>query len=63
MRPRVSTLVTRLSPEEAFTLIEFLDQLRDGLMQTYADDMTAMLYEASQPTRQPDKGEEDEEPF
>ncbi len=31
----------------ADTLIEFLDQLRDMLMETYGDDITAMLQEAS----------------
>jgi hypothetical protein len=59
MSMRVHTIVTRLRPEDAYTLIEFLDQVRDMLMQTYGDEMTAMLQEASQ--REPiDKGANNE---
>ena len=47
MSMRVNTIITHLSPEEAITLIEFLDQLREVLMQTYGDDMKTMLQEAS----------------
>lgn len=49
MTMRVNTIVTHLRPEDAYTLIEFLDQLRDMLMQTYGDEMKTMLQEASQP--------------
>ena len=47
MSMRVNTIVTHLRPEDAYTLIEFLDQVRDVLMQSYADDMKTMLQEAS----------------
>ncbi len=45
---RVNRIVTHLQPEEAYTLVEFLDQLREMLMQTYGEDITTMLQEASQ---------------
>ncbi len=48
MTMRVATLVTHLQPAEAHTLIEFLDQLRDMLLQTYGDDIKTLLQEASQ---------------
>ena len=47
MSMRVNTIITHLSPEEAITLIEFLDQLREVLMQSYGDDMKTMLQQAS----------------
>ncbi len=45
---RVNTIVTHLRPEDAYTIVEFLDQLRDMLMHTDGDDMQAMLQEAAQ---------------
>ena len=45
---RINKIVTHLQPGEAYTLIEFLDQLRDVLMQTYGDDIEVMLKEAMQ---------------
>jgi len=45
---RVNRIVTHLRPEDAYTLVEFLDQLRNVLMQTYGDEITTMLQEASQ---------------
>ena len=39
MTLHVSSLVTHLRPEEAYSLIEFLDQLRNALMLTYGDEM------------------------
>ena len=45
---RLNKIVTHLQPGEAYTLIEFLDQLRDVLMQTYGDDIEVMLKEAMQ---------------
>ena len=53
--------MTHLRPEDATTLIEFLDQLRDVLMQNYGDEIMAMLQEAS--IREPQTGEVDDEPF
>ena len=45
---RVNRIVTHLQPGEAYTLVEFLDQLREMLMQTYGEDIASMLHEASQ---------------
>ncbi len=45
---RVNRIVTHLQPGEAYTLVEFLDQLREMLMQTYGEDIASMLQEASQ---------------
>ena len=63
MSMRINTLVTYLRPEEAATLIEFLDQVREVLVGTYGDEVTAMLREASQPARQRELWAEDEEEF
>ena len=51
MTMRVSKITTHLRPEDAYTIVEFLDQLRAMLMQTYGDEIVALLQEASQ---QPD---------
>lgn len=48
MTMRVSKITTYLRPEDAYTLVEFLDQLREMLMQTYGDEIVTMLQEASQ---------------
>ncbi len=56
---RVNKIVTHLRPEEAYTPVEFLDQLREVLMQTYGDDITAMLKEAMQHDSPVDCAEED----
>lgn len=60
MTMRAHRIVTHLQPGEAYTLVEFLDQLREVLMQTYGDDITAMLQEASQHDAPTDYGEDDE---
>jgi hypothetical protein len=57
---RVNKIVTHLQPGEAYTLVEFLDQLRDVLMQTYGDDITTMLKEASQDNTMVEYGEKDQ---
>jgi len=43
MSMRVNQIVTYLRPEDAYTLIEFLDQLRDMLMPSYGDEVRTML--------------------
>lgn len=48
MSMRTHTLVTHLPAEDAYKLVEFLDQLRDLLMQAYGEEMKAMLQAASQ---------------
>jgi len=60
MTMRVNKIVTHLQPGEAYTLVEFLDQLRDVLMQTYGDDITTMLKEASQDNTMVEYGEKDQ---
>lgn len=56
MTLRVSQITPYLRPEDAHTIVEFLDQLREMLMQTYGDEIMAMLQEASQ---QPDERMDD----
>lgn len=53
MTMRVSKITTYLRPEDAHTLIEFLDQLREMLVQTYGDEIMALLQEASQHASSP----------
>ncbi len=47
MSMRINTVVTHLRPEDAHTIIEFLDQLRYVLLQNYGNDIRAMLQEAT----------------
>lgn len=47
MSMRIIKIVTRLRAEEAHTLIEFLDEVRDMLMQTYGPEIRAMLQHAT----------------
>ena len=47
MSMRVHKWATYLQPEEAHAVIDFLDQLREVLMQAYGDDITAMLRQAN----------------
>ncbi len=49
MMMRVNQITTHLRLEDAYTIVEFLDQLRAMLMQTYGDKIVALLQEASQP--------------
>ena len=62
MSMRIIKIATHLRPEDAHTLIEFLDDVRDTLMQTYGAEIRAMLKEATT-TREVGNAEEDEEPF
>jgi len=47
MSMRVIKIVTRLRAEDAHTLIEFLDEVRDTLMHTYGPEIRAMLQHAT----------------
>lgn len=47
MNMRVHTLVTHLQAEDAYQLVEFIDQLRDILIQSYGEEIKAMLQAAS----------------
>ncbi len=49
MTMRINTIVTHLRAEDACTIIEFLDQLRAMLVQTYGKEIKIMLQEALQP--------------
>lgn len=60
MTMRVHTVITHCRAEEAMTLIEFIDQLRAMLIETYGDDIRALLQETSQrEQREGDAGDEE----
>jgi hypothetical protein len=40
-------LPTHWDADEAYTVIAFLDQVRDALWETYADDITTMMRDAN----------------
>ena len=42
MSMRILPLALYLPPEQALTLLELLDQLRDLLVETYGDDIAAL---------------------
>ena len=44
---RTHAIVTHPQPEHVYALIEFLDQLREVMMQTYGDEITTTRQEAS----------------
>ena len=62
MSMRVNTFVTHLRPEDAYVIIEFIDQLRDALMQNYGDDIRVFLQDVL-PVPVPWPEEEDGEQF
>jgi hypothetical protein len=62
MSLRTLKMNSHLEPEEAYTLIEFLDQMRELLMQTYGEDIRVMLRQARLP-REPIDWPGDEDPF
>jgi len=45
MSMKVTRLQNHWSSAEAWTVIEFLDQLRDALWEDYGDQVTQMLWE------------------
>ncbi|WP_164931794.1 hypothetical protein [Dyella sp. M7H15-1] len=47
MSMRIPRLPTHLQPEEAHTLLELIDRLREELTFHYADDIVTMLKQAS----------------
>jgi hypothetical protein len=47
MSLRIHRLATHLRPDDALALIEFLDQVREVLMQSYEHDIRKMLQEAT----------------
>ncbi|MCY0915650.1 hypothetical protein [Massilia antarctica] len=58
---RINTIITHLRPDDAHTLIEFLDQLRTVLMQTYGCEIEAMLQECC--TQHTENADDDDVPF
>jgi len=63
MSLRIIKIVTSLRPGEAYTLVEFLDQLRDVLIQTYGDEIRTMLQDATTPFEPKRAKADDDEPF
>jgi hypothetical protein len=61
MSMRINTIVTHLRPDDAHTLIEFLDQLRMVLTQTYGRDIETMLQECC--TQHTGSAVDDDVPF
>ena len=53
MTMTISRLRTHWSAEEAHTVIEFIDALRDALLEDYGDDIAGMLREAQGKTMDP----------
>jgi hypothetical protein len=49
MSMRIHRLATTMQAEEAYTLVEFLDQLREVLMHAYGDEITRMLAQTAGP--------------
>jgi len=62
MSMRVHKLTTYLRAEDAYTIIEFIDQVRDMLMLTYGNEIRTLLQETTT-TREVGSAEEGEEPF
>ena len=47
MSLRIIKIVTSLRPEDAYTLVEFLDQLREVLARTYGPEIMAMMQQVA----------------
>ena len=60
MSKRVVTLVTSLRTEEAYAVIDLIDQLRSALVQTYGTDIRMMLQEAVSSEQGPEDGQDAE---
>lgn len=64
MTMRFNQIVTHFQPEEALTIIEFLDQLREVLMNTYGNQIEQCLKEArSAQVTAPPSSSTDDPPF
>jgi hypothetical protein len=62
MSMRIHKFTTYMQAEEAATLIEFIDQLREVLMHAYGEDIRAMMRQTRSPP-QPWETFGDEDPF
>ena len=62
MNMRVNTIITHLRAEDAITLIEFLEQLRDVLARTYGPDIMAMMQQVSA-QMEAAQGQDEDVPF
>jgi hypothetical protein len=63
---RTHRLTTYLQAEQACSVIEVLDQLREVLLQAYAEDITALLRQTTRPPQPPCQQRdlfEEEDPF
>ena len=47
----ITHLPTHWNADEAYTVVAFLDLLRDQLWETYGDDITAMMRDAANANR------------
>jgi hypothetical protein len=63
MSMRIHKFATYLRPEDAYSIVEFLDQVRDMLMQTYGNEIRTMLQEASRHNTTPTEWGNNDEPF
>lgn len=61
MSMRVNTIITHLRAEDAVTLIEFLDHLRDVLARTYGPEIMAMMQQVG--SEHDAQGEDADVPF
>ena len=52
MSMRIHKFATYFRPEDAYTLIEFIDQLRESLMQNYGAEISVLLQEATSQQQQ-----------
>lgn len=62
MTMRIHKIITHFGPEEAYTLIDFLDQLRAVMIQSYGDEIAHMLQQTQQPFTA-DEFDPNDEPF
>ena len=60
---RIHHATTYLRLEEALTLVEFLDQLRELLLHRYGDDIKSLLQEASPQMSGSSEGLNNDKPF
>jgi len=63
MTMRIHHITTYLRADEAFTIVEFLDQLRERLLHTYGDEIKSLLQEASPPISGSSEGMHNDKPF
>jgi hypothetical protein len=60
MSMRIHKLATYLQADQAYTVIELLDQVRAALVEAYGDEIGAMLQQASAPAASESIGGDEE---